>query len=148
MDSPCFELDDWLTEYIEWNPCWRARLSDGSIAIQDDGRPRQKEVAWKRLKRYVLDNGLKVCGIHISYRGVSVYPVPDNCSAYYFINSCKVSLGESPVHYLKLGYSLSVSSKVFHIVKVKIPELFCEQADDVFICECSKELIISNAAKK
>jgi hypothetical protein len=61
----CLEPDSFLDE----KTIWIAVLSNGLSVYQDDDRPGVTEpCAWKRLGKYVSEDGLDVIGVYIKFR--------------------------------------------------------------------------------
>jgi len=55
--------------FLEDKPIWTCVLSNGLTVYQDDERPGIAETcAWKRLGKYVKDNGLDIVGMYIKFR--------------------------------------------------------------------------------
>jgi hypothetical protein len=142
MNLPSFELDDWLVEHIEWQPCWKAELNNGKTAIQDDGRPGETVSSWIRLKNYVRDNNIKIRRVFLDYRGVTTFPVPDDCHSYFFINSCLSAIGEFPVNYIKIGFQKNKDSFLY-IVKIRLPDL-CYVGHEIVPADDSSPFLIKN----
>jgi hypothetical protein len=100
------DADEWLEEFALANSQWVAELSNGEVAVQDDGRPgRSPESGWLRLRDYVRENGLRVVNLHLRFRHRVAGSVPPNCEAVYFARKASFTMGDAgTTHQAAIGF--------------------------------------------
>lgn len=119
--------EDDFTRFLEDDrrtALWRARLSDGRVIVQDDGRPGMEPAsAWLRLKSHLQEHsGLSLLSLWIQFRSHHKKNIlPENASGYFF---CKSEIGfwgsgSSQSFYL-LG---ALQNGVLTVQKWSVPEL-------------------------
>lgn len=124
-------------EYLN-KTLWRARLSNGEIAIQNDDNCS----SWLMLKDYVKQNNLKIEKVFVAFRDHSIHDfMPANAEGYFFVRSV-LGILDCPVtfHYYVFGY---LKGKYVHCVKYKIPELIQVEQDVRLREDCEDCLIIN-----
>lgn len=102
---------------------WRARLSDGSVAVQDDGRPGTGGVpAWVRLAAHLGRAGLSLTALWLQFRGHHArHLVPDGAEGYYFSRSVLSRLGGGgTAHFYLLGH---LEGDTIRVRRVGVPDL-------------------------
>lgn len=90
----CLAEDDFTAELQSdrRQALWQARLSDGTVATMDDGRPgASPHSAWVRLGEHCRASGLAVESLWLKFRSNAARRiVPDGADGYFF---CKSALG-------------------------------------------------------
>lgn len=85
---------------------WYAELTDGRVAVQDDGRPGLwPPQAWPRLAAHVGRAGLGVRRLWLQFRGHAERPLPESAEGYFFRKSAlAVFRTEGTRHSYLLGH--------------------------------------------
>lgn len=88
MNNICFQEDDFTRELQDdrATALWKVKLSDGSIATMDDGRPGEAQPsAWIRLGEYIRERKLRIVKLWLKFRdNVDENMLPENAEGYFF----------------------------------------------------------------
>ncbi len=89
--------------FLEENPHWIARLSNGDIFYSDNEYIDNKS-DWERLKEYCIENNLKIVSFSFGFRSNVIY-LPENKENYYFARRIKTGFGVvTEQHSFVVGY--------------------------------------------
>jgi hypothetical protein len=121
----CFDTDDFVREceLDKGMALWRAELSDGSVVIQDDGRPGvAPQSAWLRLADYLFATKLRITKLWLGFRDNQQRDIlTANAEGYFF---CKSAIGmwgsEETLHFAMLGV---LHSGKLRVQRWAVPEL-------------------------
>jgi len=121
------EIDEYISNLD--STIWIAKLSDGTFAYQDDGRPGYSISSWCRLKNYCVENNVKVIGLKVKFRSNEV-ELPEGKYAYFwkgaltgsFIFNAKKPRVKNKHHYL-IGYIEESDKDRLRVFKYKVPEI-------------------------
>lgn len=124
---------------------WCARLSDGTTAYMDDGRPGLEEYsAWVRLGQHCREKSLRVTDLWLKFRtNVITNIVPSNADGYCFVKKAVGTLGSSVTSHLYVLGSLQYGRLVCS--EYKIPELVCVISEESREPDYSSSMVILNA---
>ena len=77
--------DLFLLERSMSHPRWEAELDDGTVVVQDDGRPgADPPCGWLRLRERVRAGGPRVVALRVAFRGHAFDAVPRGAAGYFF----------------------------------------------------------------
>jgi hypothetical protein len=101
---------------------WRVELTDGSVIVQDDGRPgMEPPSAWMRLQSHLNETGLGIRKMWVQFRTNHVHCLPADAEGYFFCKSALGMLsGEESFSFYLLGHLQDEKVVVQHW---KVPEL-------------------------
>lgn len=135
----CTKEDDFIFE----KPRWVAVLSDGTKVYQDDDRPNLEiNSAWIRLKKHIINTGLKITSLYFQFRSNLFYPFQENAKGYYFSNGV---IGQLSSDYsINLFVSGEIVGNVARIKSIKVPELIVINEEDRVLENLSIDPVIMN----
>lgn len=125
-----------LTEEILLDyPRWEAVLSDGTKAYHDESIP---ATPWQELRKYCLENDLKVVGLTIAFRDIYI-SLPSDKSGYFFRKLDRQDmLAEKTTNFFLAGY---IEGDELIVKKYKVPEMELDETQSRII-EDNMESII------
>lgn len=115
------------TQEDDREAAWLARLSDGSVAWRDDGRPGTAGPAWPRLKARCERDGLWVVSLQLRFLENEAAPLPDDAEGYYFSRASAFDFSGRHLSYFRVGH---VEDGVLRVQTWKAPELYFVEAED------------------
>lgn len=122
MTHVCTIYDDFLHERHLAQAFWTARLSNGQVIYQDDGRPGLAEPsAWLRLGDYVRASRLNIDEVWIRFRKTEKRPLPAKAEGYFFRKSLVGELStRNNRQFFLIGY---LHSGILMVQRWSVPEL-------------------------
>jgi hypothetical protein len=125
LTTPCLAEDDFVLSLQDERrtPVWEVRLSDGTTAYLDDGRPgADPPQGWLRLRAHVLSRGLRATSARLRFRSHSTQPLAlAGADGLYFRKRAVAILGqEDNLYYYLLG---SLKDGLVNVQCWQVPEL-------------------------
>lgn len=119
-----FEEDDYVRELQDSKrkAPWRAELSDGRVAVMDDGRPGVRpHSAWLRLADFLKGTGLRVRRLWLGFRSNQHRGIlPLDADGYYFRYQAVRYIGEEQMDFVLLG---ALNSGNLVVQRWQVPEM-------------------------
>lgn len=114
---------------------WIAELSDGTKVYGDDYRYGEKDLAFKRLKSYLTESGLRIQKIYLKFRShvELCQERNENTVGWYFGRGIGCWMGQENIHYMITGQVQEEPSIEFqrncHCKKWRVPEVILDEED-------------------
>jgi hypothetical protein len=138
-------MDDYVRELQDDRKTvvWRARLSDGTEAVMDDGRPGEDPPsAWLRLRERVGNTGVRITGLSLQFRSHQQESIlPANADGYFFRKSALGFLtGTETIESYLVGHL--TDGRLF-VQRWRVPELVLVEETERDPAEAGESLIVN-----